>query len=494
MIVEATAAELDRLERILELERELARRRAADPLSCMRWLPGQRAFLRSRAKRKLFRAGNQAQGKTTAGAVECIWRALGTHPFKDVPPPPTFQWAIGSTHEHSGIVQSKLWELVPRELVADDCEYDDRKGSFLGKYPKLRFKNGSSIAFKTGGGDTTNLASAKVHHVWFDEPPESERVYNEAQKRLLRTNGDMSITMTPVNRPVDWLKEKAAVDAKAGQVEDLHFPLVPENLLFDDGTVMTLDDGTPMDAAWIAQIVAETSDMEVPVVVHGGWEFRLEGAYFEKVWNPGRMVHAAPVAELYAEHLGIDFGDQPGKQIVLYILVDPKGGRGGYPHVHVDDEYIGTTGRETNEDDARGVLRMLRTRRTKYSKLDGVMADRQHKAGRADQKSAGDLQRAIGELLGIGFHDVNPPVLVAKRGAGRGSGSVRTRSRWLHGQMSRGNFTVHPRCKRLIEALGKYSPWNDDEWKDPLDALLYGLDKYIYAAERGARGSRVESW
>lgn len=491
MVPPDLAAELARLERLVALERELARRREADPLSAMRWLPGQLAFLAEVAKRKLFRAGNQAQGKTTAGAAEVLYRALGRHPWKPVPPAPTFQWVICATDRQSGIVQRKVWELVPKDQVAHRCGYDPRKGAFLGKYPKLMMRNGSWIEFRTGGGDPTNLASEKLHHGWFDEPPESERVYNEVQKRVLRTHGDISITMTPVNRPVQWLRKRAEDEL----IVDLHFDLRPEHLVFT-GTdrVMRLEDGTPMDAAWIEGLVAETSDMEVPVVIHGEWEFRLEGAYFEKVWDPARMVTESPPTGDYEELLGIDFGDRPGKQIVLYILVDEHGGARGHPHVHVEDGYVGVTGRETNEDDAEGTLRMLKRHRSKWASLRGAMADRAHKAGRGDQKSATDLARAIAAELGLELHQLDPPIRVAKRGRGRGAGSVTTRSRWLHGQMARGNFTVHPRCKRLIEAIPKYSPWSDDDWKDPLDALLYGLDRYVYAAERRSSGRSVDVW
>lgn len=482
-------AEVARLTAIRDRELEIARRREANPLDSMRWLPGQLAFLTETHKRKLFRSGNQAQGKTTAGAAETLFRAIGRHPFKRVPAAPTFQWAVCSTDQQSGIVQRKVWELTPKELVAPGCTYDPRKGAFLGKYPALHLTNGSWIGFRTGGGDPTNLASEKLHHAWFDEPPESERIFNEVQKRVLRTNGDLSMTFTPVNRPVDYLKKKA----EEGRIRDLWFDLRPENLVFGDGRVMCLDDGTPMDAAWIEALIAETSDQEVPVVIHGGWEFRLEGSYFSKVWDPARMVTAEPPRGSYEELLGGDFGDQPGKQIVLYLMVDERGGNGGHPHVHVSDEYIGTTGKETNEDDARSVLRMLKLNRTKWADLKGVSMDRAHKAGRADQKSAVDLARAIASQLGIDLQALQPQITVAKRGAGRGAGSLMTRWRWLHGQMSRGNVTVHPRCKRLLEALPKASPFNDDDWKDPLDALGYGLDRYTFTSDRRS-GSEVQVW
>lgn len=482
------------LHRLLELERELARRREADPLSRMSWLPAQVAYLSEVSKRKLLRAGNQGQGKTTVGAADAIWRALGRHPFRPVPPAPTQQWTLSPTERASGIAQRKLWELVPKsELAPDSPRYDYRKGAFEGKYPKIMFRNGSWIEFRWGGGDLLNLASEKLHHAWIDEPPENERVFNEVQKRVLRTNGDVSLTLTPVNRPTDWLK--ARVERQV--VGDLHFDLRPENLIFASGPMagqrMRLEDGTPCDDEWIARLIAETSDQEVPVVIHGEWEFRLDGAYLSKVWHPERMITTRPPAGNYEIELGIDFGDRPGKQVILDIRVAEGLGRGGHPLIYVNHEYIGSTGYETPEDDARGVLNLLAQSQCEWRDLRGAFSDRAHKAGRPDTKSANDLAKAISKQLGLAdWRDLDPPIRVAKRGRGRGAGSVGTRSRWLHSQIARGNFFVNPRCKRLIEALPKYNPWRDDDYKDPIDALVYGLDRYIYQALRP--GGAVAAW
>lgn len=476
----------------LEYERELARRREARPLDHYSWLPLQLAYFLETAKRKDARSGNQGQGKTTCGAADCIWRAEGRHPFRWVPPPPTFQWILSPTERASGIAQRKLWELVDRsQLAADSPTYDPRKGAFSGKYPKLLFKNGSWIEFRWGGGDVMNLASEKLHHVWIDEPPENERVFNECQKRVLRTNGDLSLTLTPVNRPVDWLQAKV----KNRKIIDLHFDMRPEHLVFAHGPMkgrrITLEDGTPCDQVWIDRLIAETSDMEVPVVVHGGWEFRSEGAYFAKVWDPSRMVtEALPTSEVEAV-LGIDFGDRPGKQVILLILVDERGGQGN-PGIYVLDEYVAQREGATVEDDARGALAMLHRHGWAWSELKYVLSDRDHKAGRHDKKGAGELQAAVAAQLGLEFRQVNPPVHVAKRGEGRGGGSVSTRSGWLHQQMARGNVAVHPRCKLLIDALPKYRPDQDNQYKDRVDALVYGLDRYTYRGfRRVGSGARL---
>lgn len=473
------ARELELARRELALERELERRRLANPLAHIKWSPPQLAFLKCAEKRKLLRTGNQL-GKTWAGGAEAIWFALGSHPYqRGLPAPPTLQWVICATERQSQIVQKKVWQLVPKAEVAEGCYYDPRKGAFVGKYARLRFRNGSEIHFITGGGDTTSLASDTVHRVWIDEPPESERVYNEVQSRLIRTNGWLAITLTPVNRPVAWLRALAEKEPKP-LIKDLHFRLEPQNLVLENGEVMRLEDGTPMDEAWIEDLIARTSEMEVPVIRHGEWEFRTEGAYLAKVWDPATMIVDGAPEGRYEELLGIDWGDRPGKQVVLYILVDEEGGRDGYPRVHVEACYTGETGRETVLDDARGTVRMLRAHGTQWANLRSVKADRAHRAKQPGQKGTFEFNRAIAEVLGVPLETLHPLAVSAKRGPGRGKGSRTTRSSWLHELMAARCFTVNRRCGRLIEAFPKYNPLKDDDNKDPVDALVYGIDEYIY--------------
>ena len=71
---------------LAELE-ALAAQVEADPSAWMAWLPGQHAFLSHPSRVKLFRAGNQSLGKTTAGLSEVHFRALGAHPFQEVAEP-----------------------------------------------------------------------------------------------------------------------------------------------------------------------------------------------------------------------------------------------------------------------------------------------------------------------------------------------------------------------------------------------------------------------
>src|SRR5690606_5876066 len=60
---------------------EVQRRLEANPLGWIRWLPVQDRYLRSRHRFRLFRAGNQSVGKTTAGLADLAMDAMGVHPY-----------------------------------------------------------------------------------------------------------------------------------------------------------------------------------------------------------------------------------------------------------------------------------------------------------------------------------------------------------------------------------------------------------------------------
>jgi hypothetical protein len=144
--------------------------------------------------------------------------------------------------------------------------------------------------------------------------------------------------------------------------------------------------------------------------------------------------------------------------------------------------------------DARGVLDMLARHGLRWSDLSEAWGDRVHLPGGARQKSNKDLFIQIAKLLGKPSDTVRPQLRTVKRGAGRGAGSVSVGSRWLYNAMATpGRFGVHPRCSLpqsnedaavgVIEALDRYT-MADDKFKDPVDAIRYGLDSYIFGTWR----------
>ena len=59
--------------------------------------------------------------------------------------------------------------------------------------------------------------------------------------------------------------------------------------------------------------------------------------------------------------------------------------------------------------------------------------------------------------------------------------------RYLHQAMVRGDFFVHPRCARLIEALERWDYTTTSPFKDIVDALRYALKPYIFGRTHTAR-------
>lgn len=76
--------------------------------------------------------------------------------------------------------------------------------------PELRLKNGSTVAFKTYDQDRDAWASAEVNRIHWDEEPniaESRELRTEAQARLVSTDGDEIIGMTPL-LGLSWVHEE----------------------------------------------------------------------------------------------------------------------------------------------------------------------------------------------------------------------------------------------------------------------------------------------
>lgn len=476
--------------RVAQATRARARRIERNRGAYMRWLVPQLALLTDPARLKLLRLGNQWGGKTTAGLKEVDWRCTGKHPFLPVRSPPIVAWVVCASWSQSVEIQRKFWEICDRDELDERTEFDEVKG-FKGKHPTVRYKNGSIVRFKTTRQGGLNLASATIHVVLIDEPTQ-QRVFEELRKRVARTNGVVIMTLTPINGPVDYLRELVA----KGQISDHHYPLRPEYLVpVGAKSPLRLQDGTPMDAAWCERLRAETLEMEVPVIVDGEWEVRVVGRVFTKFDprpNGAHITSAVPAADLKI-CVGIDHGQKDFKQCAVLVGVDLAG---DHPKVHVLDEYVGE-GDTVPEQDARGILAMLRRWNLSWTDVNHARGDKPYdgagKRLRVIRKSNTDLAGALRRELGLEYGQrLKPPILQAKTGDGGGRGSIDRGCTWLHRAMLRpGHFTVHPRCARLIEALEKWD-YTDSDYKDPIDALRYATWPYAIrsrAPDDGAQAS-----
>lgn len=472
------------LDEAAEAAEEMVRMVAQRPVDYVAWLPGQVAFLSDTAKEthvKMARWGNQWGGKTWAGLAEVIWRAEGKHPFIEVPPPPVSIWIVCASWTQSVEIQRKFWELVDQTALTPGHECDIKNG-FGSKNPTATFRNGSIVRWRTTKQGGLNLASATLDAVLFDEPPPSQRLYTEILNRVMKRNGPVLITMTPVNADVRWLR--ALVEA--GQVNDHHFRFTAENLIpVGEEDPLTLSDGTPMDAAWVAEVRKRVPAYEAPVVLDGEWEFRAEGRVFDAYRDTMgiHLTNTLPTGNVSAR-IGFDHGSKILKQTGVLVCLQKHAD--GWPIITILDEDADELGDRTPEGDARATLAMLARSGLTWGALDEAWGDRSYQKGKADKKSNRDLQAAIALQLKLPAVAMRPSIRTVKRGAGHGAGSVFTGVRWLHHAMLRpGHFFVHERCKRVREALLNWEG-ADDVYKDRIDAIRYALDSAIFAETRAS--------
>ena len=470
------------LARLVLAGRAASLRALARPLDWVPWLPLQAQYISSLSKFRCLRAGNQALGKTTAALADLAWHALGLHPYRPCKKPGEY-WVICASWSQSVAIQGKLYELLPKESLAPDTIFTASRG-FRGKNPAVEVRHTSGalsiIRFRTTQQGTLNLAGATIHGALFDEPPSSEEVYAEVTKRVLATDGWVSIALTPIGAPTDWLK----LAVEEGKLEDIHSDLSVDALTPLGWSTPRRLGGVLCDDAWIAEVARQTPTHEIPVRVHGEWEIRVVGRWFDRFRSTGEGAHVhsrQPTGDIKLA-LGIDHGSSPGKQIALLLAIDDAA---EHPRIYIVDEYVDRDGLATPEDDAAGILAMLARHGAKWRDLNFAGGDIVHMRGTGRQKSNKDLSIQIARKLGLPSEMLAPPIRTVKQGRANVRGAVKMASRWLFQHMLRdGHFGVNPRCKRLIEALDRYHPDRDDENKDPVDALRYGLDRWIW---RGAR-------
>lgn len=153
-------------------------------------------FHSSPKKRKLYIGGNRS-GKTTGGVCEAIWRATCTHPYR-----PELN-AIGPSRgrvvgvdfvngiDKILIPQYKQW-VYPSALRGGSWE------TAWDKFTKtLNFANESTIEFMSYDQDLDKFAGTSRHWIHFDEEP-PRPIWLECMARLIDTEGEYWITMTPV--------------------------------------------------------------------------------------------------------------------------------------------------------------------------------------------------------------------------------------------------------------------------------------------------------
>lgn len=163
---------------------------------------------------KLFIGGNRS-GKTVANILECIWRLTKTHPYR-----PELNEIEGEIRGRlvcvsfvdglQKIILPLFKKWMPRKFLIDRS-WDKSYNNYL---RTLTLADGSFIEFMSYDQELEKFAGTSRHFCSFDEEP-PKTVWEECLLRLVDTDGDWWISMTPVEG-LTWVYEEIYYPWKQG--------------------------------------------------------------------------------------------------------------------------------------------------------------------------------------------------------------------------------------------------------------------------------------
>jgi phage terminase large subunit-like protein len=439
--------------------------------------PGQEILHRSQGNNRLCRAANQV-GKTHALCAEIHWQGLGTHPFRRIGRVMGISYCVikdfdNGYHEFCG----KLRALQPPDVLHPSCEW-----SLLGGYTVLdkghrrrciMYKDGYRVEFKGGKQDATAMESATVDAVFFDEPPKPVH-WGGARARLSVTNGPTLIAMTPIGRPLGWLRKEIEGDPDTGEAPREKWEQVVIAL-----TAANAPHRTPES---IAGQIGRTSSWERGQRIEGGWDGVTPGRRFS-LEERHIVDDAQRDARVYSQiRIGADYGEAAGRTAIYVIGV--VGRRPPYTYV-VLGEYISQE-RTVPAEDARGLLALLSTLGLRLEQV---------RSAYGDMNSAGKLgggyscNEAMEDSLALQMHQSRCPVTFEVPSKRRGSVTL-GEGRMAHAIIENRWF-VHESCASLLSSYRHYTG-REEDLKHALDGVRYGVaDLLLEGATSGARSNVV---
>lgn len=407
--------------------------------------PPQERFLQSNHLRRLLRAGNQV-GKTCVGAHEAWGHATGIHPYRPMPAPPTIGLVISADwRSYVDVISRAMYQTCPTWLLDKSSDYTESRGW---KNRMVSLLNGSTILFRSSEQGTTALAGLTVDWLWIDEPPPPD-VYGEAMSRVAVRGGPVWMTLTPIGRPVEWLRDHIEGDPDRG--------LEPSEDWEQHVIRLTPSDCPHRSPESIEAQIASYLPSELPQRRDGAWEgIETDRAY--ECWDPDSHVQSYHIDDLGYVHLGlgIDHGERAGRETALLVLWSQD-------HIWIYDEYVSTQPTDPDQD-AQAIRAMLESHGLAPSNLDEVYGDI-NTAGKS--RIGRTVNDELGAALGVNISRASKKKLI-------------DHIRPINIALRQGRITVHPRCRTLIKSLSQWKaePRYDDI-KHIIDALHYILTPFL---------------
>ena len=436
-------------------QRRLLRRALADPLAFYRPRPGQFAFHEDPSKRRLVRGPNQIVGKSYCGSAEWLWWAEHRHPYRDTPEGAVDGVLIPYSDKSVKEIERGLFALMPKDSMHARCKYSLDHGFTVGGTRMLLHKNGSNLVIATSKGGTMSIAGGTKHVAWFDEPPEASG-YGEGTARVVDRKGDIWMTMTPIGRPVAFIKEEVAT----GKFSETYIPPTPEN--------------TGKTQAELDEICAGYLAAERPQRFYGEWEGvtpeRLLSAYTDAHIFDDEDEDVLPTRPL-SIGIGFDWAERSMGTAAVLVAFDRN-----THEMWSLDEYE-SQGKTTADQDASAILAMLDRHNIRLEDVDEARGDT-NSAGKSRLTTINRLMsECLARAAGVPEHAISSghmPLTI--RGARKGPGSVFAGARTLNRALAGWRWRIHRRCVRSIAGCRHWKgqkTGRGSEVKDMLDATRY---------------------
>lgn len=168
---------------------------------------GQLSFHKAKHRIRLMFSGNRG-GKSTAGCVETIMRAQGTHPFHKIRTPRK-QLVVAMDFENhvKNTLEGKFQQWAPTGSI-QRVEKNQN-----GAWKRIYWANGSTTDFASQDQDLKVFEGSDYDDCWVDEPC-TQQIYNAIWRGLTDRGGSLWLTGTPITQP--WLYNKLWLPAQNG--------------------------------------------------------------------------------------------------------------------------------------------------------------------------------------------------------------------------------------------------------------------------------------
>ncbi|MEL6341537.1 MAG: terminase family protein [Myxococcota bacterium] len=424
----------------------------------------QEAFHTSTDRKRIFRAAN-GLGKSYAGAAEAWWHLLNAHPHRQTRRTTGTGWVLCQDLTAGWPNISRvLQELEPPDVLDPRCKYVDGVGYTFHSRKIVKIKDelgGGKLVGKGCKQDLMSLEGERIDWFWCDEPPKIGH-FNACRSRVNRTLGPVWITLTPINRPVEWLQ--LLVEG----LEDQGFPArEPDWWGAHKPWALTKENAPHLSDEKLEVMATEVEEHERPQRIGAEWEGYTTGRRFPH-FHEGLIVDDEDLPEKGFElRLSMDHGEGDANQLIyLHLLTGNRRSRRYWTFFEGCPEKAGAT-----PDDIVDII---------LNGLDEYGLSPYHiKRAFGDANSAGLLgggakynafiERALADRLGLSAcpFEIELP---AKR-----AGSVAAGESGMNTAMREGRWFVHQSCRRLIRAGRHYTLKRESDLKNAVDGARYGI-------------------